>query len=193
MVLWTMAYRDWGLGWPHGAYITELGCAETDWLEQMHLQNPDVCLTGVDVRRDRQNTGWRQIVGDATIKSLFEPESLDVVVLLGALEHFGLGFYGDPIDEDGDVHTLQNVHQWLKPGGWVFFDVPSNPTYYITENRHFRVYAPEMIQKRLLGPANLTELHRGYTSAEPLAGWCEVPTVHAHPYHYVVIVAEKAA
>lgn len=194
LVLWTMAYRDWGLGWPHGAQIAELGCAETDWLERMHQQNPDVELTGVDVRLDRDNNGWHQVIATATDPTLFPPASLDVVVLLGALEHFGLGFYGDPVDEEGDTVTVQNVYRWLKPGGWVFFDVPSNPTSYVTENRHFRVYAPESLQVRLLGPAGLLERRRGYTSADPLvSGWCDAPRVPAYPYHYAVVVAEKPA
>jgi hypothetical protein len=98
-------------------------------------------------------------------------------VLLGALEHFGLGFYGDPIDDDGDTKTMQNIARWLKPGGWVYFDVPCQPTYSVRPNRHFRDYAPASVQERLIAPSGLTERCRGYSWPEPNAGaWCAEPT-----------------
>jgi SAM-dependent methyltransferase len=84
---------------------------------------------------------------------LFAPETFDAVVMLGALEHFGLGFYGDPIDDDGDTKTMQNIARWLKPGGWVYFDVPCQPTYSVRPNRHFRDYAPASVQERLIAPS----------------------------------------
>lgn len=43
---------------------------------------------------------------------------------LHALEHFGLGRYGDPIDPDGHVKGFRNITKMLKKGGIFYFSVP---------------------------------------------------------------------
>lgn len=190
LMLFTAARARFGLTCAPDASLLELGCAETDFIERVKKQNPSMTLTGVDVRRDRDAHGWTQIVGSAMDCHLFEPNSFDVVVMLGALEHFGLGFYQDPVDDHGDSKTMQNVARWLKPSGWVYFDVPCQPTYRITENRHFRMYAPASIEERLL-PPGLREVGRAYSLPEPHAGtWCDEPTSERVPYWFVSVLAE---
>ena len=192
LMLWTASVERFGLTWPGGASILELGCAQTDFAERVIAQNPDVTYTGVDVTPDREATGWVLVQGSALDATLFPAASFDVVVLLGALEHFGLGFYRDPIDDEGDTVTMQNVAAWLKPGGWVYFDVPCNPEFSIRTNRHYREYSPADIAGRLLVPG-LRERVRGYSDCEPHAGtWLEgPPTAKKVPYHYVAVVADK--
>lgn len=189
MMLWTAAVKLWSLDWPADANVLELGCAETDWIERITSLNPGISVTGVDVHPQPRG---RTRVGSAMDPHLCEPDSLDAVVLLGALEHFGLGFYGDPIDDDGDTVTMQNIARWLKPGGWVYFDVPCQPTYSVRPNRHFRDYAPASVQERLIAPSGLTERCRGYSWPEPNAGtWCDEPTGPLTPYWFVAAVADK--
>lgn len=48
----------------------------------------------------------------------------DSVSCLHALEHFGLGRYGDPIQPDGWRHGLQNLVDLLLPEGTLFLSVP---------------------------------------------------------------------
>jgi Caenorhabditis protein of unknown function, DUF268. len=59
------------------------------------------------------------------------PESLseccDSLSCLNALEHFGLGRYGDPINYDGHVVGFNNLHQVLKQGGKFYLSVPIGP------------------------------------------------------------------
>src|SRR5436190_22549757 len=134
LMLWTAAVSRFGLTWPRpDARVLELGCAETDFLTRLTRQNTGLVVTGVDARAEGGAciTAGAFVQGDAARADLFEPESFDVVVMLGALEHFGLGYYGDPINDAGDVQTMANVARWLRPGGWVYFDVPCNPTYSI--------------------------------------------------------------
>lgn len=56
------------------------------------------------------------------------PEDLylccDSVSSLHAIEHFGLGRYGDPLDPDGHLKALENIYNLLKPGGKFYFSVP---------------------------------------------------------------------
>jgi SAM-dependent methyltransferase len=200
LMLWTASYQRWGLQWPcERPRILELGCQESDFAERMIRLNPSVSFTGVDVRNGRDATGWTFVQGDARDREMFQAAAFDVIVLLGALEHFGLGFYGDPVDDvpgmvPGDTQTMQNVASWLTPGGWVYFDVPCNPTFSIADNRHFRTYAPADVQDRLIVPG-LTERVRGYSDCEPHAGaWLEgPPETHKVPYHFVAVVADRPA
>ncbi len=51
----------------------------------------------------------------------------DSLSCLHALEHFGLGRYGDKIDFDGHLKGYNNLKQMLKPGGLFYFSVPIGP------------------------------------------------------------------
>jgi hypothetical protein len=50
--------------------------------------------------------------------------SCDSVSCLHALEHFGLGRYGDPIDADGHATGLRHLAQLLVPAGTLYLAVP---------------------------------------------------------------------
>ncbi len=63
----------------------------------------------------------------------------DSVSCLHAIEHFGLGRYGDPIDPEGWRKGLENLKDMLKPGGVLYLSVPIGPTR-IEFNAH-RVYS----------------------------------------------------
>ena len=56
------------------------------------------------------------------------PENLvnycDSLSSLHAIEHFGLGRYGDPIDIFGHLKALDNIFKILQPGGKFYFSVP---------------------------------------------------------------------
>jgi hypothetical protein len=51
-------------------------------------------------------------------------ECCDSVSSLHAIEHFGLGRYGDPVDIDGHIKAIHNIHLMLQPGGLFYFSVP---------------------------------------------------------------------
>lgn len=48
----------------------------------------------------------------------------DSLSCLHALEHFGLGRYGDPIDPEGHAKGFANMAALLKPGGAFYLSVP---------------------------------------------------------------------
>jgi SAM-dependent methyltransferase len=54
-------------------------------------------------------------------------ESCDSLSCLHALEHFGLGRYGDPVRYDGHLLGLQNLHSLLRRGGKFYLSVPIGP------------------------------------------------------------------
>lgn len=51
-------------------------------------------------------------------------EYCDSISCLHALEHFGLGRYGDPIDPDGHLKGFSNLTKMLVPGGVLYVSVP---------------------------------------------------------------------
>lgn len=51
----------------------------------------------------------------------------DSLSCLHALEHFGLGRYGDPINYNGHLLGLENLGKLLKSGGKFYFSVPIGP------------------------------------------------------------------
>jgi len=60
----------------------------------------------------------------------FAPEQpFDAVVLLSAIEHFGLGAYTDngELDDDADLNAMKRVRELLAPGGRVVLTTPFGP------------------------------------------------------------------
>lgn len=48
----------------------------------------------------------------------------DSISSLNAIEHFGLGRYGDPIDYYGHLKAIQNITKMLRKEGVLYFSVP---------------------------------------------------------------------
>lgn len=78
-------------------------------------------VTTVDVRERQAATDHETTVtGDA--KRLALPDqSFDALVSLCAIEHFGLGRYGDDFDLDADRTALEEMKRVLKPRGALIF------------------------------------------------------------------------
>lgn len=51
----------------------------------------------------------------------------DSVSSLHAMEHFGLGRYGDPVNYRGHIQAVDAIAKMLKPGGRFYFSVPIGP------------------------------------------------------------------
>ncbi|MDR4476693.1 MAG: DUF268 domain-containing protein [Nitrospira sp.] len=73
-------------------------------------------------------------------------ECCDSLSCLHAVEHFGLGRYGDPITYDGHILGLNNLYRLLKRGGRFYFSVPIGPQR-IEFNAH-RVFSVSYLLER---------------------------------------------
>lgn len=51
----------------------------------------------------------------------------DSISSLHAIEHFGLGRYGDPINYNGHLKVIENIGKILSPEGYFYFSVPIGP------------------------------------------------------------------
>lgn len=61
---------------------------------------------------------------DLTDETNIPSNYCDSISCLHALEHFGLGRYGDKIDPDGHIKGFRNITKILKPGGTFYFSIP---------------------------------------------------------------------
>ena len=51
----------------------------------------------------------------------------DSMSCLHAIEHFGLGRYGDTLDTSGHLRGMTNIYRCLKPGGTLYLSTPIGP------------------------------------------------------------------
>jgi hypothetical protein len=63
-------------------------------------------------------------------------DSTDSLSCLNALEHFGLGRYGDPIDPDGHKRGFRNLLRILSSGGILYLAVPVGEKSRVIFNAH---------------------------------------------------------
>lgn len=145
------AWRAKAIHWPKGAYVLEIGSAEADWCETAKQLRPDIYLTAIDYRNQERNHADALICGDILTWE-FPNEAFDAIVSVSAIEHIGLGAYGDPKDPDGDIKTIANCVKWLKPGGELYFDVPWRGKGQQLGNWKYRAYNEETWAERLAHP-----------------------------------------
>ncbi|WP_233545687.1 DUF268 domain-containing protein [Parabacteroides sp. AM08-6] len=84
---------------------------------------------------------------DLMDESNIELEITDSISCLHALEHFGLGRYGDPINFDGFYIGFKNITKMLKAGGKFYFSVPLGPQR--IEFHAHRVFSLSFLKKML--------------------------------------------
>ena len=87
-----------------------------------------------------------------------ETEISDSVSCLHALEHFGLGRYGDPIDPEGHLKGVVNIVRMVEKGGTLYISFPIGLSDAVHFNAH-RVFHPMSIFA-WEGVAEVLELQR---------------------------------
>ena len=79
----------------------------------------------LDIRKMKSNipnVSFKQI--DLMDETRIPENYCDSISSLHALEHFGLGRYGDKIDPNGHIKGFRNITKMLKHGGVFYFSVP---------------------------------------------------------------------
>jgi SAM-dependent methyltransferase len=84
-----------------------------------------------------------------------QSDMADSISCLHAIEHFGLGRYGDPLDPSGHLKGLNNIVRMLKPGGTLYISFPVGRTNEVHFNAH-RVFHPRDIFGWALNGSALT-------------------------------------
>jgi SAM-dependent methyltransferase len=114
-------------------------------------------LTIVDIRPLEDSVeGLTFIQGDATNLAALPDDSVESLSSLHAVEHIGLGRYGDPIDAEGWRRGLDEMRRVLAPDGRFYLSVPIGRER-VEFNSH-RVFAPSTIVEALT-PLTLAAFH----------------------------------
>ena len=111
--------------------------------------------------RELKDTGHENIKflkANLMDESAFESNIADSISCLHAIEHFGLGRYGDPIDPFGHLRGFKNMVRMLKTGGTMYISFPIGLTNEVHFNAH-RVFHPLDIFS-WLGNDNSLEINR---------------------------------
>lgn len=190
---------------PSKSNVLEIGCAEFDWLKLAARFWPEMSFTGVDWRegetKTRSDAGHPHCIamhGNVLEPDLFQPETFDLIVSVSAIEHMGLGHYSaDPVDPDGDTKAMANAFRWLKPGGWLLFDVPYDPHNYEVCGTSHRVYNDDALFLRLwvepLTQAKCTArwAYTVYAPSNDTKKLVDKPTKSDGPFYYVGMAWQK--
>lgn len=67
----------------------------------------------------------------------FEDDFFDVITAVSTVEHIGLGWYGDDVNEDSDLKAMREIRRILKPSGKLILTLPYGVK---TTTKVFRVY-----------------------------------------------------
>lgn len=134
-------------------------------------------VTSIDVRKRSPLSDNESVVTCDAKKLTLPDNSFDAVSSLCAIEHFGLGRYGDEFDPEADSKAFSEIIRVLKPGGHLIFTTTltkGQPS--IVFNGH-RIYSHEMIKKFCSGLIPVDE--KAFNRA---AGcFCETDRVTAEP------------
>lgn len=110
-----------------------------------HLLAMEVHVTLLDIRPlPHKIEGVDFIRTDATNLDNIPDESIETLSSLCAIEHFGLGRYGDPINYDGWRKALHAIKRKLKIGGTFYMSVPVGSVERVQFNAH-RIFHPMTI------------------------------------------------
>jgi hypothetical protein len=85
-------------------------------------------------------------------------EQYDSISCLHAIEHFGLGRYGDTLDPEGHIKGFQNILKLLKPGGSLYISFPIASKTIIEFNAHRKFHPLDIVNWPTNG--NLIHLNR---------------------------------
>ena len=135
-------------------------------------------VTSVDVR-ERTPVSENDSVVTCDAKKLTLPDhSFDVVTSLCAIEHFGLGRYGDEFDLTADKKAFSEMIRVLKPGGHLIFTTTiTNAPPSVVFNGH-RIYSHEMIKEFCSGLTLVEE--RAFSRSAGV--YCDLNEVTREPF-----------
>lgn len=125
--------------------VLDVGCSES--LLPLELASYGYRVHGVDYRPYRlSHPNLVTFQGDF-LKLKLEESSYGAVVFLSSIEHFGLGWYGDPINNKADRQSLDKASKLLKRHGYLIITVPISDRMRVTDLQ--RIYDPEYFIREL--------------------------------------------
>ena len=110
---------------PQGYKLTEVGIIPEDWDVKTLGEVGEVIIGLTYSPSNVKNIHFVQADLMADCSHLHN--SSTSISSLHAIEHFGLGRYGDPVRPDGHLLGLDNIYRILRNEGKFYFSVPIGP------------------------------------------------------------------
>lgn len=110
------------LGLPRGARVLDFGCSESP--VALELASLGYRVVGVDLRPYPMTHPNLTVVQGDFLTRGFASGEFDAVVAISAVEHCGLGGYGEAAGVGGDRPVVEEMHRILRPGGRLLLTVP---------------------------------------------------------------------
>ncbi|MBI3636868.1 MAG: DUF268 domain-containing protein [Candidatus Rokubacteria bacterium] len=105
-----------------GPRVLDVGSTES--LLALELASLGYDVTALDVRGYPLRHARITSVSEDIRTTSFPDGRFDTVVALSTVEHVGLGFYGEPVDRDGDRRAVLEIRRVTARGGRFLLTVP---------------------------------------------------------------------
>lgn len=126
--------------------ILDVGCRYS--LLSLQLASVGHSVTALDVGNyHRSHRNLRFVKADIH-NSKLRPNTFDVAISLSTIEHIGLGVYGDPAYQEGDIEAAAAIRKLLKKGGSFIITIPFGKP---RDTSWYRVYDKKRIERLLAG------------------------------------------
>ena len=102
--------------------ILDVGCCESDLSIQLATMGFDVY--GIDSKNYELTHRNFHFIRDDISHTSFQDGYFDAVLAISAVEHIGLGHYGDSIYSGGDLKSMREIHRILRNGGTLIMSTP---------------------------------------------------------------------
>lgn len=116
-------------------------------------------MVGTDVNPyPDAHPNFRGVRGDA-MRMPFGTGTFAAVLAISVVEHIGIGHYGDPLAETGDLAVIREIARVLAPGGRAMITVPFGRA---RTDDFQRVYDPPRL-RGLLVPLTVTRIEYAWS------------------------------
>jgi hypothetical protein len=104
-----------------GKDIAVIG-SQTPWIEAILINTGAKSVTTVEYNKPVCSHSILKTItyDDFTASDV----QYDAIFTYSSIEHSGLGRYGDPLNPNGDIETMEHIYRTLKPGGYCFLGMP---------------------------------------------------------------------
>lgn len=113
---------------PRNSAVLDAGCGKGDFLRHLHVQRPDLTLTGLDLTTKQEVDGIRFLRGDLMT---VDPGKFDAVVSLAVIEHI-----------PKVVEFVRRLYSFVRPGGTVVIMTVNESSLLYRLARATRSFAP---------------------------------------------------
>jgi SAM-dependent methyltransferase len=141
---------------PPSARVIEVGCNDSYVANMLQEMGYKVC--GVDLRPYgasgegvmSHGCNYQFMQADFTTLDMnIMNGTFDVGVSISAIEHFGLGTYGEQPSPDADVIAMTKIYNLLKPGGTCYVTMPYAKDF-VVWGIDWRVYNEPSLRARII-------------------------------------------